>query len=252
MAAWHETYELPPPGNMMKSGEKGRQAFIDIGNMLAETLSAEMIKHLGKLDESVKVLEFGCGDGRIVLPLFHQYRKPDACVDVNPLSIEYLQRAIPEANPQKTVYVPPLPFEDESFDCVYAISVWTHLPLQLQWPWLREINRVLKMGGLALISTSGFRALRYRREQRGQEGWRGVSDDDLRLEGQIYKGVDASKNPGVTGDYGYVAHDPDWVRQEWGRLFEIKDIQVEGAAKMQDLNVMVKTRPIGPSDLDCL
>lgn len=240
MANWYEVYELPQPGNMMKSGQKGRDAFIKLGDSLSGTVSDQITRHFGKIDETLNVLEFGCGDGRIVLPLYHRHRKPDVCVDVNPISIGYLKRILPDAHPQVTSFDPPLPFPDESFDCVYSISVFTHLPLHLQWPWLREINRILKQGGLALISTSGFRALDYRRNVRQQEGWVNVSDADLRLEGVIYKGVDIKNNPGTVRDYGYVAHDPEWVRREWGRLFHFKDILLGGAGYVQDLNVMLK------------
>ena len=52
--------------------------------------------------------------------------------------------------------MPPLPFPDRFFDFVYSISIFTHLPEAMQFAWLEEINRVLKAGGEAVISTHSF------------------------------------------------------------------------------------------------
>jgi SAM-dependent methyltransferase len=56
---------------------------------------------------------------------------------------------------------PPLAFADESFDLVYALSVFTHLTVPLQQAWLRELRRVLRPGGLLLLTTHG-NAYRHR------------------------------------------------------------------------------------------
>jgi SAM-dependent methyltransferase len=46
-------------------------------------------------------------------------------------------------------------FEDESFDLVYALSVFTHLTGDLQIAWRDELRRVLRPGGLLLVTTHG-------------------------------------------------------------------------------------------------
>jgi len=50
---------------------------------------------------------------------------------------------------------PPLAFADATFDLVYAISVFTHLPETLQWPWIVELHRVIEPGGVLLLTLSG-------------------------------------------------------------------------------------------------
>ena len=249
---WHEAYELPRGGNMMfGNDEKSRREFIEIGTSIFKTLEQEIVWHAGGITPDMQILDLGCGNGRIALPFYHAHKKPTAAVDPNPWVIDYLKRIIPGANPQVTHALPPLPFADNSFDVVYAISIWTHHPLHLQWPWLREVNRVLKKGGLALITTSSFKPLKLRRKDPSIPGWAGVSDNDLRLEGVIYKRGDKALpgNPGAGGDWGYVLHDPEWVAREWGRLFEHRATRIEGITGMQDLQVMVKVQDAGPSDL---
>lgn len=48
---------------------------------------------------------------------------------------------------------PPLPFGDGSLDCVYAISVLTHLSEKSHFEWVAELRRVIKPRGIIAITT---------------------------------------------------------------------------------------------------
>ena len=50
---------------------------------------------------------------------------------------------------------PPLPYANGSFDFVYAFSVMTHLPENLQHVWIDECLRALRPGGRLLFSALG-------------------------------------------------------------------------------------------------
>ena len=50
---------------------------------------------------------------------------------------------------------PPLRYEAEQFDLVYALSVFTHMSEPLQGRWLAELERVLRPGGLLFFTVSG-------------------------------------------------------------------------------------------------
>jgi ubiquinone/menaquinone biosynthesis C-methylase UbiE len=50
---------------------------------------------------------------------------------------------------------PPLNYSDETFDCIYALSVFTHFTEALQSQWIKELWRVAKPGGYLLITTHG-------------------------------------------------------------------------------------------------
>ena len=184
------------------------------------------------------ILEFGCGVGRIALPFFHKYGRPSACVDVSQSSIDYLNSVIPGANPKISVFTPPLPFPDASFDVIYSISVWTHLEPAKGDLWLADVARMLRPGGLALISTSSYGQLEKHRQHsiRGAE-WADVSDDDLRREGRIFRDQNYA---GMKGAYGCTVHDPDWIKKEWSGLFDVKDTLVRTVGGHQDLNILIK------------
>ena len=47
--------------------------------------------------------------------------------DVDGPAIAWAQEHLPQAQLKHEPYRPPLPYEDESFDLVYSISIFTHL-----------------------------------------------------------------------------------------------------------------------------
>jgi SAM-dependent methyltransferase len=55
--------------------------------------------------------------------------------------------------------LPPLPYENASFDYIYSISVFTHFDKTSFVCWGEELSRVLRPGGLALLTLHGRHAL---------------------------------------------------------------------------------------------
>ena len=50
---------------------------------------------------------------------------------------------------------PPLDVEDDTFDFIYCVSVFTHLSEKYYPEWLKELLRVLKAGGFLMFTTHG-------------------------------------------------------------------------------------------------
>ncbi|HSW22800.1 MAG TPA: class I SAM-dependent methyltransferase, partial [Burkholderiaceae bacterium] len=184
------------------------------------------------------------GYGRVFLPMHHGFMLTDlfGC-DVNGIAVRYLKTACrPRTHLRATDYNPPLPFSNGAFDCVYSISIWTHLPVSMQIAWLEEIRRILKPGGLALISTSGHRALKSR-HARADKDWSPISSDDLRREGIIYReyqwyAKQPDKFPGITSSYGQTAHCPLYIEREWSKVMPVLSVQETAIGVAQDLVVM--------------
>ena len=102
------------------------------------------------------VMEFGVGSARIL----RHFRCIDGIrlvgSDVNPRFIEWCKANVPGPEYYTNDLVPPLTFaEDNSFDLVIAQSVFTHIPLDLQRPWLEELRRILRPGGFFLCTILG-------------------------------------------------------------------------------------------------
>jgi len=102
-----------------------------------------------------RLLDWGCGCGRIVR-WWHDLPGTDVhgC-DYNPELVQWVDRNLPFVAARVNHLSPPLPYEARSFDCVYAISVLTHLTDELGIAWMREIHRVLVPGGRFFFTTHG-------------------------------------------------------------------------------------------------
>lgn len=100
------------------------------------------------------VLEFGCGTGRVLRHFRNISGLRLAGTDANPKPIEWDRKNLPNIEFYLNELNPPLAFEDKSFDLIYALSVFTHIPLELQRNWLDELRRILVPGGYLLCTVT--------------------------------------------------------------------------------------------------
>lgn len=131
------------PAWYLESGQRGFDAL------------AELLRDNG-LDPAAQgpVLDFGCGCGRIIR------RWKDAGVelhgtDVNPALVDWCAGHLPFARFGVNELAPPLAYADGAFGLVYAFSVFTHLPAELEAAWIAELHRIVRPGGHVVLSTHG-------------------------------------------------------------------------------------------------
>jgi len=100
-----------------------------------------------------EMLEIGCGEGRgvaLLKDLVDGFTGIDKITEVvNKLSSEFS-----EANFSQAV-IPPLPFPDKKFDSIISFQVIEHIKDDKEY--LKEIARVLKPGGVALVTTPNIK-----------------------------------------------------------------------------------------------
>jgi SAM-dependent methyltransferase len=132
--------------------------FLEGGARAAESIRAILQRNSLELEECERILDFGCGCGRVVR---RWAGLPAEIVgtDLHPGAIAWCRRNLPFGRFFANDIAPPLPFEGGKFDLVYALSVFTHLPSALQRPWVLELLRVTAPGGYILFSTHGERYL---------------------------------------------------------------------------------------------
>lgn len=102
------------------------------------------------IEKLESVLDFGCGCGRVIQHLRFPSRLVG--VDTNKLAIEWCKDNISFAEFYHIHPFSTLPFDNETFDFIYAISVFTHLTEELEKFWFEEIYRVLRYGGILLLT----------------------------------------------------------------------------------------------------
>jgi ubiquinone/menaquinone biosynthesis C-methylase UbiE len=99
------------------------------------------------LDEPITILDFGCGDGLMTLFVKSLFTKATVFgVDPSHDSIEKAQQSEDGITFMGT-NGKDLPFQDQSFDLIYAAGVFHHIPFEEHEQQMREIYRVLKPGG---------------------------------------------------------------------------------------------------------
>lgn len=100
-----------------------------------------------------KLLELGCGEGRgidVIAPLAEQYTAIDK---IDPV-IQKLKLKYPSYRFESD-HFPPFPFPDNSFDSIVTFQVIEHI--QDDELFVKEIHRILRPGGTALITTPNIR-----------------------------------------------------------------------------------------------
>lgn len=101
------------------------------------------------------ILDFGSGAGRVL----RQWQDLDnlelhGC-DYNAEAIAWAAENLTFATWAANQLEPPLPYEADSFDLVYALSVFTHFPAPLQTAWMAEMARVVRPGEYLIFTTMG-------------------------------------------------------------------------------------------------
>ncbi len=146
---------IPPLRVLRFVGPGHPKPFLRNGKFTPESIQSILERNGLLLREMGDVLDFGCGCGRVLRHFASIARGRLHGTDYNPILIDWCKRHLPFASFMSNGLTPPLPCEADRFDLVYAVSVFTHLPSDTQFEWMRELQRVLKPGGHLLFSTHG-------------------------------------------------------------------------------------------------
>lgn len=185
-----------------------------------------------------RVLDFGCGSARVL-----RHYAPEAArgqfwgCDIDQASIRWAQANL---SPPFTFFVngstPPLPLPKGSLDLVWAMSVFTHI--SDSWSdWLLEMHRLLDRDGLLIASFLG-------------DGmWTPLVGEPYD-ENQV--GMSVLRH--WTGPEAWVFHSEWWLREHWGRAFEILHVQrpprdSTGAPQITHSYIVLRRREV---DIDSL
>jgi SAM-dependent methyltransferase len=227
----NEIDQVIPPAFLRKRihGSEDINTFEQVGRAVA----ADVIVHLNRVKaggREFRVLDFGVGCARVLKPLQEFANEPPSRAetiewhgsDIDGQAIDWCRTYLgARAHFVVNKAIPPLPFPDRFFDFVYSISIFTHLPEAMQFAWLEEINRVLKTGGAAVISTHSFGPPRKPKEER-----------------QIARGFLHGGGKGAEGlpdFYQTSYHTREYIEREWSKYIAVETFVEKGINKDQNL-----------------
>jgi SAM-dependent methyltransferase len=205
----HPEY-IPPPDYIQyeTTGSVDDEYFFLSGKSTAQFVS-QLIRRQLKT-ENARVLDWGCGVARVLrhMPEF----LPGATLfgsDYNPKAIRSNQTNFRNMTFVENRLLPPIAFEGGYFDCIYCISVFTHLSESVIQSWLQELNRIAKVGGIVVLTLHGES---YRRELLPAER------EALETNGTVFR------NDFQEGKKWFTSyHNPKGLKKDYFSNFEIID-----------------------------
>ncbi|MBV8795904.1 MAG: class I SAM-dependent methyltransferase [Hyphomicrobiales bacterium] len=220
-----------PPAHLRKRvhGSDDIAGYENVGRIVATTVFSHL--NINRDAAPFRGLDFGSGSGRVLIPLHELCLKHSTSggtiewfgSDVDRQAIAWAQKNLSSiATFVVNEPMPPLPFPDQFFDFIFSISVFTHIPEDMQFAWLAELSRVLKIGGSVLISTLSLDLLKNK-----------LSEAEFR-KGFYY--IDGGKGTdGLPRFYRDTHHSHEYIEREWSRYFSIEAFNEKGIADHQDL-----------------
>lgn len=122
----------------------------------------QALDHVAQPIEEVELLDVGCGDGKIFPHLMAQGFRPSRVHGVE-VSQRRLDRchAIGWANARFMGIGERLPYADSTFHIVNMLEVIEHVPAKLANELVADVRRVMKPGGVLLITTPNYPIKRF-------------------------------------------------------------------------------------------
>lgn len=227
------TIKPPAPARLRKrvNGDENLQVFEGVGRTLAANVFGQLMR-IGPYGNDFKILDFGVGCGRVIRPLY------ELCLDthltddrlhwfgsdIDAEAIAWCRSAIESIGTfVVNSAMPPMPFDDQYFDFIYSISIFTHLPEDMQFAWLSELRRVMRIGSVAVLSTHSTDLI-------PQFIRKNLTDLNPRFYYHVGK-----RTEGLPDFYRVTYHSHEYIRDNWSNYFVVKKIVPKGIAQFQDL-----------------
>jgi SAM-dependent methyltransferase len=207
---------------------EGKKIYSNINNLLKEFDT--------EINNFNTILDFGCGIGRVIR--WHSKQKGQKIygVDIDDDVTNWCKNNLLSYKFNSISPFPPMIFEDQKFDFIYAISVFSHLEEKLHLFWLKEFSRILKPGGYILLSFHGYYCYEQYFQNKVMEP---LSDDkaipfpypegnELDRRGYVFDPIDLKSGYGNS----FISH--DYIFKKWKNIFKIEKIFPLGMSRLQD------------------
>ncbi|MBT5901167.1 MAG: methyltransferase domain-containing protein [Opitutaceae bacterium] len=163
------------------------------------------------LPQAKRILDFGCGCGRVLRSFGEVPHDGEVWgSDIDDESIKWNQQNLNHLGQFVTnPTLPPTSFADGFFDAIYSVSVFTHLPEEMQTAWIQEMHRILEPGGIFVPSVHGERYWSQDPEV----------EQEVRKSGFAYRTGEITD--GLPDFYMVAYHAIEYIEQKWAPWFEL-------------------------------
>ena len=216
----HDSSGTPVPPARLRHrvhGSLDRQSFLTIGGEAAQNIR-DLLATVGrKMSSFQRVLDFGCGSGRVLRHFLNEVTVSTQFfgTDIDPEAIGWCQQNIPRVHWSTNGYMPPTSFQENSFDLIYANSVFTHLDESFQNAWLHELQRLAQPGAILLLTVHG---------EYGCQTMSASVQERIRSQGFFYdtRGPTGRFQLNRLPDFYQTSfHTEDYIKREWSKYFEV-------------------------------
>jgi SAM-dependent methyltransferase len=215
--------DLPvPPEHLYLCFEDSQDVYLDTGRVDVEVMRSLLAECGFVFPPGSRVLDFGCGSGRMIRWFCDV---ADRCevwgVDIQEAHINWCQENLaPPFHFLTCTTLPHLPFEDRSFDLVFAASIFVSMA-ELRDAWLLELRRVLAPGGKLYLTIQDRHSIEVMLAYREGERLRALTELLAPYKEVLHDSWGTLAIKGSTMNT-LVFHDLDDIRRRWGRLFKIE------------------------------
>jgi len=267
-------YVSPFPPKKLMCNVSGLQSERDFAAHGTDIYRALTLASPKPLTEYEAIFDFGCGCGRLARMFMNHPNKISGC-DIDGRHVDWVNENLTFMKAKLSKVTPPIPYLDNEFDAVISISIFTHLNENSQDQFLAELYRVCRPGGLLFITVHGKRALdralnepvilnmldmdkfRFQKAREDfssnrhafilQRGHLTTSVQNFPFVERIRDWFQRSSQKKIIDmpfEYGISFVPEVYLREHWGKWFEVVDYHHGGIHDFQDIVVLTPKKPI--------
>jgi SAM-dependent methyltransferase len=228
-----ERYAFPPAANMRRViGDDSPVRFALGGSTTFHNIGAYLAEMGRRWSDFPRILDWGCGAGRVTRYLLTETQAEVHGVDIDPENIAWCKSELTTGNFDCISPVPPTTFPDQYFDLIIGCSVFTHLSEEMQMQWLAELQRIARPNALLFLSVQGPTQFAYNRlplalfhniEEKGFVDYQHDPSLDTVIDDSTY--------------YRSAFQSRRYIVDSWSQFFQVVSI-VDAIAALQDFVVL--------------
>ncbi len=151
------------------TGRNDKEAFAQAAGAVGVFLAEARALGLDVSRPGLRVIDIGCGWGRITQTLFRDFEPGQILgCDVMPEALEICRASGLGVELKQMPYMPPVDLADGSADLMVAYSVFSHLSEEAHMAWVEDFARVLRPGGVLVVTTRPRAFISYAESVRRQ------------------------------------------------------------------------------------